>query len=128
MRRPCAQVTRLVALLFLCLAPFCVADQMGLAALLALSFALNVCYFGLDNCASMMELPLGNDDSDVAVSIRFGCFIWSSIALVCGSTCSCGRDGQGWAGMGRDGQGWAWMGWARMGWAGVARMGRDGKG
>ena len=35
--------------------------------MLALSFALNVCYFGLDNCASMMELPLGNDDSDVAV-------------------------------------------------------------
>ena len=61
---PYAQLTRLIALLFLCLVPISTVHGLGWGVI-PLCFFANLVYFLVDDVASQMEVPFGHDANDV---------------------------------------------------------------
>ena len=59
-----AQVSRFVALVFLLLLPFAMIEDLGYVTL-PICFIANTVYLTVDSCASEMENPFGNDETDI---------------------------------------------------------------
>lgn len=59
-----AMVTRFVALIFLIVLPFAMADDLGILTL-PVCFVANLVYLTVDRCASEMENPFGKDETDI---------------------------------------------------------------
>ena len=69
---PYAQLTRLLALVFLLVMPLAYVQNLGLLVI-PLSFTANVVYFLIDECSGQMEQPFGNDVNDVAIEKTLRC-------------------------------------------------------